>query len=228
MPQEHYQRAHAFSTIPIIHPALFFDDSSGTFNWIPCAEGDDYTAEYDPVAAFVQLNGILLKTKLTTPAINDYVQIERHLWLPPLGILRLQVMFCLLSYRPYQKIELILIWYDKLSQHAAGLQLMGHTDAVGYLTGYSVPNFSYTTIPYLRLTHGSNLWNKVDLSVNPLTDTYHRIQVNERVLDGSPYPIFVEATAVPQELMLLIKTTTLEAVQATAYIDQILLTQEAP
>jgi len=228
MSQEHYQRTHGFSTIPVIHPALFFDDCSGTMNWLSSGTGADYSVEYDPAAAFVQTNGLIIKTRTTTPAIGDVVNAYRKLWLPPLGILRLQAMFSLLTDAPDQNLDFIIFWYDGTTMHTAGLRFVASTGAIYRPTGYTAPDITWTLIPDRTIPVGDDHWNKLDLSFNPLTDFYHKIEVNQYPLDGSAIPVHTRDVVLTKHLYLLIRTTTVAAAQVTAYIDQILLTQEAP
>jgi len=228
MPQEHYLRTHGFSTIPVIHPALFFDDCSGTMNWLSSGTGAEYSVEYDPAAAFVQTNGLIIKTRATTPAIGDVVNAYRKLWLPPLGILRLQAMFSLLTDAPDQNLDFIIFWYDGTTVHTAALRFTASTGAVYRATGYAAPDITWTIIPELSIPVGDDHWNKLDLSFNPLTDRYHKIEVNENVLDGSNIAIHTRDVAMTPFVYLLLRTTAVAAAQVTAYIDQILLTQEAP
>lgn len=228
MSQEHYQRAHGFSAIPVIHPALFFDDCSGTFTYVSAGTGADYVAEYDPLAAHVQTNGILLKTRETTPADADEVAIYRRLWLPPRGVLRLQLMFSLLSYAPTRYLDIVLTWNNNDVAHDAGLRVKGSNGICYYITGYAAGEFTWTAIPNWKAGIIDHAWNKIDLSVNLDTDFHHKIQLNEHVLDGRDIPVHTHDLVMEKHMHLYMRLRSGAAVQVTAYLDQILLTQESP
>jgi len=228
MPQEHYQRTHGFSTIPVIHPALYFDDCSGTFTWQATGTGADWTAEYDPIAAHVQVNGLLLKTRQTTPTYPNYTSIYRRLWLPPRGVLRLQLVFSTLIDLPARYLHFAISWNDGVVAHDAGLHFASSTGAVSYITGYSSGDFTWTQIPgwvYSTIEHS---WNKLDLSFNLQTNRYHKIELNEYALDGTDIHVHSHPLALAKHVHLYIRLLNSSADQVTAYIDQILLTQEAP
>lgn len=228
MPQEHYQRVHGFTTIPVIHPALFFDDSSGTFTWQAEGDGADWTAEYDPLAAHVQLNGILLKTRETTPTTNDHVVIYRRLWLPPRGVLRLQYVACLPTTGPNAALDLTLIWNDGVNAHDAGIRLRATSPSIYYIRGWDAPGFDWGSLPTFSRGEIDHSWVKIDLSVNLDTNFHHRVQVNEQVLDGRTLAISTHPPALEKHMHLAFDLSTPTAAQATAYVDQILLTQETP
>lgn len=228
MPQEHYHRVHGFSTIPVIHPALFFDDCSGTMNWLKSGTGADYSVQYDPLAAFVQTNGLMLKTRETNPAEEDIVNAYRRLWLPPRGVLRLQAMFSFIVETPPEIIQFIITWNDGEVAHDAGIAIWATYGGVAYLSGYQAGDFVWTSIPDWKASIIDGAWSNIDFSINLDTGFYHRIQLNEHVLDGTQIPIHTHDLLLEKHLHLLLKLKAFTAAQASAYVDQILLTQEAP
>lgn len=228
MPEQHYVRTHALANVPIMHPALFFDDCAGTFTWSSFGDGADFTAEYDPTAAHVQTNGILLQTRATTPAIADKVTIYRTLWLPPLHLLRLQACFNTIAADPSARLHAIIVWYDGLLKHYAGLRFNTADGSVEYLSGYNAGGPIWTTITDWGYVYEGTGWNKLDLSINVKTKRYYLIHVDEHVLDASNLSLSPWEAAVSKYLHIEFVLETLVASQATARLDQILLTPENP
>jgi len=228
MPEQHYTRVHPFCRIPVIHPALLFDDCESTFIWRAFGTGDDWTAEHDPSAAHVQTNGILLKTRATTPTIDDSVTIYRTLWLPPQKLLRLQVCFNTIAADPSARLHVIIVWYDGELKHYSGLRFTTADGSVEYLSDYDATGPIWTALPDWEYVYEGKGWNKLDLSVNIAALIYHIVHVNEHVIDGSAVPLSPYAAAVSKYLHLEFVLQTLVATQAVAYLDQVLLTPENP
>ena len=228
MPIERYARVLSFNRVPVIHPALLFDDCESTFLWRSFGDGADWTAEFDPTAAHVQTNGILLKTRATAPAVDDKVTVYRTLWLPPQKLLRIQACFNTIAAAPNAQLHVIMTWYDGTEKHYAGLRFKTAAGAVEYLSGYDDPNLTWTAITGWEYVYEGIGWNKLDLSVNIASLRYHLIHVDEQVLDGSAIPLTDVTAAVSKYLHIEFVLQTLVATQAVAYLDQVLLTPENP
>lgn len=63
-----------FSLYPILHPALFYDNAEGTFQWTVTGTAGEYKASYETSGALVGLKGLVMHTKTDTPAGGDYVK----------------------------------------------------------------------------------------------------------------------------------------------------------
>lgn len=228
MPEQHYFRTHPMSHVPIIHPAMLLDDCSATFIWLSAGDGADWTAEYDPSAAHAQLNGILLQTRETSPAIDDVVTIARRIWLPPLRLLRLQAVFSTVAVTPDAYLYFRLDWYDSVTLYSAGLRFHVTTAAVAYISARAGGEPVWTDITDFDYNLYPDTFNKLDLSVNIYDNFYHLIHVNEHFWDCRAIPIGYETDATGKHLLVTIELQTLVAEQATAYVDQLLLTPENP
>lgn len=228
MPEEHYTRVHPFCRIPVIHPALLFDDCESTFLWRSFGTGDDWTAEHDPTAAHVQTNGVLLKTRETDPAENDSVTIYRTLWLPPQKILRIQACFNTIATTPSARLHVIIVWYDGALKHYSGLRFNTADGSVEYLSAYDAGGAIWTAFTDWEYVYEGEGWNKLDLSVNIANLRYHLVHVNEHVLHASAIPLSPWTAVVSKYLHIEFVLETLAATQAVAYLDQVLLTPENP
>ena len=228
MPIEHYQRGYPLCRVPVMHPVLFHDDCNGTWKWQTVLFGPTATYEYDPVAALVGLNGILLKTDATVPAINQFAAILRNLWLPALEQVRLQVCFNLLSDSPAAVLNCILHWYTGATDYVAGIQFTSDTGVIKYASAIIAGTITWTTIPNWLCQNYADSWNKIDLSIDLKRLAYHRINVNEHVLDGADLVFPSEDAVSTKHLQIYFLLQTLAAAQATAYLDQVLITPENP
>jgi len=228
MAEENYSRVHPFCRIPVIHPALLFDDCESTFLWNTDGTGTDWTAEHDPTAAHVQTNGILLKTKSTTPAANDKVLIDRKLWLPPQKLLRLQLVFAHPVVANAAHLRFVLHWYEGETHYVSGLRSQPDLGEVAYASGIVGIEPTWTVMPEPTLPISDGVWNKLDFSVNWQTARHHLLHLNEHAQDVSAIAIASVGAVTATVLQLYIELETLINAQAVAYIDQVLLTPENP
>ena len=228
MPIERYTRVVAFNRVPLIHPALVYDDGEAAFLWNTDGTGTDWTAEHDPSAAFVQNNGILLKTKATTPAVNDYVRIYRGLWCPPQQIVRLQLVWAHPAYGIAAHLRFVLHWYRGTVHYIAGMRSQPNNGEVARATGISGIEPTWTVMPDLSVPQSDGLWNKLDFSVNWQSGKHHLLQWNEYALDLSAINVPSLDYVAAAYLGLYIELETLQLAQAQAYVDQVLLTPENP
>lgn len=226
MPKEHYARVLGFSRIPILHPAILYDDASGTFNWLDMGTPADYTADYDPSAAYVGINGIQLNTKQTTPAANDYVRIYRHIWLPPHQLLRIQLVFNHVDKDISAYLRVILHWYQGETHYVAGIRTKADDGEVSYASGITGVIATWTVLPGVTIPLMDDVWNKLDLSVNWIDAMYQYIHLNDTIVDGTALPVGSLEYAAAKVLSIYIELETLQAAQAIARLDQILLTPE--
>jgi len=228
MSEEHYKRTHPLCRIPIIHPAVLFDDCESSFLWTAAGTGADYVAEHDPAAAYVQTNGIILQTKLTTPAANDVVTLNRVLWLPPQMLVRLQFVFAFPSTAISCQLRVWLNWYSPAIQYAAGFAANPQLGTVYRVNGFVGVEPTWLLADDLTIPLIDKAWNKFDLSLNWQTALHHLLHFNNTVLDLSDLAITQQDGIGPSFMSLHVELETLQIAQATAYLDQILLTSDNP
>lgn len=228
MPIEHYQRGYPLCRVPVMHPVLLHDDCDGTWKWKTTFFGAEMTGEYDPVAALVGLNGILLKTDGESPAENEFAGIYRDLWLPPLEQVRLQVCFNLLADSPAHRLDLILHWFTGADHYLGGIRVLSANGVIKYASSIIAGTVQYTTIPGWLAQNADDSWNKLDLAIDLNRLAYHRISVNEYVMDGAGLTFPSEDSVLGKYLQPVFMLQTLENNQATVYLDQVLITPENP
>lgn len=228
MPQDQYQRTFPFSRVPIMHPVLLYDDCNGTWNWKRTIFGTDPTYEYDPSAALVGLNGILLETGATEAAANNLISIYRQIWLPAEERVRLQACFNLVAAAPAAELAIVLHWFTTVTHYLGGLKFNSNSGIVSYASSVAAGTISWTQIAGWLCQNSDDCWNRADISINLRTLAYHRLNVNEHVIDGTDLAFPSEDSVLGKYLEIHFLLQTLADAQATVFIDQVLVTAENP
>jgi len=224
MPIEHYVRTLGLGHVPVIHPAIFYDDCQGAFNYIIEGTGDSYAASYEAEAAMVGKLGLRLETRTINQAINDYVQITKRLHLSPTKLLRIQFVFTHYAATPSSELIIYLHWFTGEQEYLAGLTFQQSVAAVLYWG--AAP--AWVAIPDVTYIKGPLSWNSVDLTIDLANNLYSHLLLNEYALDLKAFAIPFQADpAEPKRADLAFSFKTTVADTARLYLDQILITPEA-
>jgi len=186
------------------------------------------TAEYDPTAALVGLNGILLKTDGISPATNEFADIYRDIWLPAEERVRMQACFNLQASAPEIDFAIILHWFTGVTHYVGGIQVNSHACRVQYASSIAAGSISWTTLPDWLCQSADDSWNRADISINLRTLAYHRISLNEYVIDGAGLEFPSEPSDLGKYMEPYFHLQTLEDTQGVVFIDQVLVTAENP
>ena len=222
--QEKYQRTLPFSHAPIIWPALFYDDASGTFDWQISATAGDYLAEYSTEAVLIGTKSIKLKTRATDPAFGDLVTIYKHLPVPPRKLARIQCAFRLGDGATNGDFRLRPFFYDGTTGYSFEILCLYTDESVQYLDEDNV----YQTIPNAFWSKATPVWNSIDLSLNLNNGSYHLLRLNGRTFDLSTYPTRPFAADDTPKFIAALGIKTTIAAWTLFYLDQLLITPETP
>jgi len=216
---EKYKIITPISRVPVCHPAIFYDDCNGTFNYDPAGDGADWTAEYNTQAAHSGLKGIRLATKSTSPTSGDVVSIAKHLWLPPTQMFTLEFLFANSGQLEYFDITAGCTWYDGTHDNVALIRLQSST---GRLLRYA-GNTSYDYSDVLTFCKTAGVWNHLRMSVNLNLQSYQYIELNNNVEDSRQFAIPQGLDATIAHLMLWLLVATNTSTLASIDFDHILL-----
>jgi len=205
-----------------IQPQIFADDSAGTFNFIVSGTGPDYVAQYNSSASFCRTNGILLATRTTAPAVDDFVSIVKRIWYPPNQKLRLQYLFAPYDSTRDLEFSAIINTYDGTYAKTAYVQVGVAENFVGIYT-YSA---TLTQIPGATWCRQDSNWNSLDLSVDLSSLAYKTLAINNQVYDLSAYTMHYAASGTLPRAQFQFLLTTKVANISRVYLDQILVTPE--
>jgi hypothetical protein len=222
MSQERIQRAHVLGTTPIMHPTIFYDNCDGTFDYVVTGTGADFAAAYVTTYALSNLKSLLAQTKLTTPAVADYVDVAKNLWLPPTKLVRLQLAFRLISASTGITIQWGIKWYDGVNVNTAHLRV----DRSTLLTQYYNAAGSWTTITGPTCPPDPYTWSYYDLVADFTKNEYVRMTASHVPVSLAGTPVNSSAGATRPKCILGLIVTAGAAVRAECAFSQILLTGE--
>lgn len=215
------------SLIRIIHPVLFYDDASGTFQYEVAATGADFVANYVTAAAFIRVNGLQLLTKETTPAADDEVLAQMFLSAGPGPIVRLQCVFRRGAAPSGDFTSTFRLQPDN-ETHILDATIEAHWSAarLAYLKKTDGA-WAMTELADSKIDPVQNSWHKLDFAINTLTEEWAYIKLDGKALAISPLAIEPAASIGRGRIMALtLGTTAVAAAQAETNIDQLLITTE--
>lgn len=224
MSQQHFDRVHSFNTIPVLHPAIFYDDCNGTFAYKVTAGPAGWVADYTLEWPYVGLKALEMHCSNVDPYVGEYVEIHKSLLQPPTQLARLQIIFCQPAGGPANFTNFTLHWRVPERVYMAQVQCDTLTKHILYAHSWA-PAF---TDSGLRFNNGIRWWNHLDLSMNLLTHRYHRLSLNGYALDLSAIPLPYAVSSYNPSLTFTIKVTNQAAVASHMLFDQILITPENP
>ena len=213
---------------PMLYPAIFFDDCSGTEPYEVTGTGEGFQVSYVTEAAFVGLNGLKVQTRDTGAAGGDLATATLNLPANALPIIRVQFLVARdPNTSPNFYTQLQIRADDEVTYYIAQVEIAWQTPSLSYLKKVNAGH-SMTPIPGWLLQPAYHAWNHLQLAINVATGCYHEIKFNGKTLSIPTEPM---ETASPQArgplLNIDLETRTAAAAQANSHFDQILVTAEA-
>jgi hypothetical protein len=224
MPDDRYLRTHPLSHVPILYPALFYDDCNGTLPYSATGDGADYIAAYQTVAPLAGTKQLRLQTRTTGPTTGDAVTIALHTFLTPAKLLRLIAHFKTYQSPPHSILYFAFHWYDGTNQHLAIIRL--RTDEAD--VAYYGPAPNYTTLSGVTFNPTTGHWHRLDFAINVADALYHRLTFDHNIANMQSIAIPTTADATLPHLRLIVTLETTQNALAYCALDQILLLAENP
>lgn len=206
------------SRVPIIWPVEFYEDCQGTFFWNKSGDGADYDAELSTDTALVGTHSMLLRTKLTAPAIGDGVAANKHLWLTPLKVLSLEFAFAATT-GGIKQMTASLLWYNGVDKIAAVLRFGVTGAVVEYLNSVG----GFTQIPGATWKPGTYFWNRCRMLVDLDALTWLPGVVNNVIIQTDTPPLPTDTDPTTPYLELDFGVIAGAAARAGFWFDQIIL-----
>lgn len=216
---EKYKIVTPISHVPVIHPAIFYDNGACTFNYEADGDGDDWAASYHLSYAHSCLKGILLQTKATDPTIGDAVYIRKYVWLPPTKLMTLDFLFSNLGTATRYIFSFALHWYDGTSRNAAIIRCHQAGSAVARWTD----GVNYTQVDSMVFNREVRHWNHAQLSVRLDTPAFHFLTVNHQVADLRTVALPTTPSGVAPHVEIYFSLETAANAAAAGAIDHVLL-----
>jgi len=208
---------------PIIYPVIFYDNGDGTFNYQITADGADYVAAYATQAAFVGINGMHLKTRVTTPAADDEVVCQCRPGRCVETIANLKVMFRCTEGAVASLIDIRLGYCEIGTLHYGHLEAQFQAHVIGYFSKDNGVN-TWHEIGDTYFRSDAELWHIAEISIDMATSKYRSVRINDHVVDLPTTNLAEENMVKPHSMFIELKLRALNAATHEVYLDQLLVT----
>jgi len=201
---------------------LLFDDIEDLLKWEGSGTGTDWVVEKSTIEAFSGNASLHLQTRATTPAIGDYVRVERKFALSTGKKLSVEFRFKYVSATLVDKIVIGFGFFDGSNYHRGFVFFYPPEQKWGYLksdgTVADIPGASQNLHP--------GAWHRVKLILDFEKDEYVLFQCNDLVIDMSGTAFRVTPSTVPIYTFVTFEVWTETAAQAESYFDDIFCKEE--
>lgn len=130
--RDHLGNYQISSDLTFARGILLLDDCEGTFTWIVLGTGGDDVHAYATPAAFMGLNGLRMKTRVTAAAQNDYLDVHKFVGVPESGLLVYRTRLCFPNLTGQASVNMNVAFYNASREWRAMLSVVPATGAVSY------------------------------------------------------------------------------------------------
>lgn len=158
------------------------DDCEGTFNWVVVGTGSDYSATFETAAAMIGTKGMHVKTRATSPAENDTIQVNRQFGVSESGLLAMRGNFNFVDQSLIASISMFLHYYDGTDKLNGKVVFTPQTPLIQWLN--SAGGFTaFTEAPFKV---NNDVWFQMELVIDTVGKIYKSARVGQlrEDLDG--------------------------------------------
>jgi len=214
--QANVQASVGFDDPILVHDS--FDEAP--FGWNATGTGADYVAQRSPEAAYFGSFGCRLQTKLTAPALNDYVDIERDYAISNRDIIKVSDLWKIVN--PAAEVQSMTLTATNQMANILGIASIRYLPPTGqcyYLNAAGV----YVAFgdPMLLC---SDHWHRFAIIANTTSGVYGSVTVDSTYMDLSDIPIQLAfSPGVPDYFNVAMRIIAAGAAQVTMDVDNIIV-----
>jgi len=219
-----------FSLHPILHPALFYDNAEGAFQWTVTGTAGEYKASYETSGALVGQKGLVMHTKTETPANNDYVRTSIYVPGGPGPIVRFQLSFRRdAATSTHFSTEFRFSVDNETNKLQAWLEAHWQIMRLAYQMKINA-GWTMTEMDDSHLRAGEGQWHNLNVAINIETAKWVSIVLNGKSLTIANDDLEkAVSTYHDRGIQIQLGTIAVAALMAGSHFDQILITsEEAP
>jgi len=225
MGEEYKRTVQTYGFIPFSKDIILWDDIEGVLKWTGEGNAGDWVVDRISSVDGVMdgVYGLRLQTRVTTPAIDDWARATRKIGLRKWYVVRVSFNFRLpnteVSWRFISSPQFMdgAFWYNPMVRHLGGAKKWQYLDSGG----------AWQDIPGGGYEIHNEAWNYCEYTVSFRDKILKTFQCNELFLVDLNLPIRVFSFVVPQNLLFLFEIQTAVAGSKVAYIDNVLIQEEA-
>lgn len=208
--------------VPVCHPAIFADDSNGTFNYEATGRGPAWHAAYSDGASLACTKGTYLRTNTDVPTAGDWTQIEKKLWATPTARATLQMTMMAPSIGKSYELYIAMIFYDGTHARTAELRIDSWTRSVLLRAELMM----WHELTALSFNPTFRMWNNLLVSCDFNAETAQYIRLNNAIISGAPFLLYRPLDARAAYLSFSVRIRTAVSDFADIALDQILITPD--
>lgn len=221
-----------YGLIPSHGDIIMFDDIEGSFNWTGSGTGADWSVSTYTSYTYRGAYTLKILTRITLPAINDYVQAIRKLHVPLTRKVAVSFYFYISDdFAPLKELSTFLTRYSGTTKFEAGIRY----DVQNTRWQYLDPTASWSNIPGMTQNLMEGAWHHLTMEAElfptglpgVVTAFYTRFECNDIYYDmrKNILKMNTEASVTKEHLEVKVKITTNTAAQSRAFFDDILVRQ---
>ena len=217
MSRDHLGNFMVSSNLGFARGILLLDDCEGTFTWIATGTGGDDIHAFATVAAFLGLNGMHLRTRVTNPAADDVVSVAKYFGYPEGGLIVLRLRLSSPDWSKVKRIGVGLNLDDGIRVYDPYVVLHPVTHRVEYhdALGNEVQAVAFDC------TLQNNGWFTLELAISALDKDYVALAFNGTRVDLSAVALHDAGASAGRCAWCWIDVLAQGANAATAYFDNI-------
>jgi hypothetical protein len=220
MPTEFQTTTTTITTVdPYDQDTLLVDDCEGATAWTNSGTGADYSSAEAALANYIGSKGLQMKTRVTTPAEDDYVQSKRFVCYPGDQSVRLRLRFCVQLIAVVKDFQQIIEFCNGTNAYKLGIKYDNELHKLYYWSSAG----SWTEITGYGFTIANGQWFALDLKFSITDKEYTSIKLAGLETSLAGVAIQTGAGSTKKEMTLALIATALTTTQCRVDVDTILL-----
>jgi len=222
MGKPYVEQVEVIGLVEKLGRVILFDDIEDLLKWRGIGTGTDWTVAKSTTEAMNGAASLYVQTKATTPAIGDYAQGYRNIYLPGAKKMSLELFWLLTSDTLVSDIHFHLVYYDSTKRHTAALRYLPPEQKWMYRDSGAV----FRDAPGGAQKLHTRTWHRVKIVIDYEKDEYVKLVSDALVIDLSGLKIETVSDTTGQVLQIGLRVITETAAQADAYFDDVFVREE--
>lgn len=216
MAVEYVRQTSGLGQLPVSSGIIYHNDFDDLIALSEGGTGGDTVFELDPSLSFSGASSLLLSTRATGAAANDFIQGIFNTPLPPSGLVSFALRYRSGSFATMQKVLFEQNNYDGDSRFKAQIYFDPQNDLLRYLDEDNVPQI----IPGFTHPLTEDMWHFFRLTCDFARNEYVSLEFDELLFDMSGIPMLEDVVSAAVRLQSFYQVQTSGATAVSSNIDE--------